>query len=201
MTGRSIWMILLVLAVGCSDAGNDEPFGRVQGFIPPPATRNGHTTEDLEMMKAARERRNDAIARIEALGGRYKSHTETISLANSEVDDERLECITGVEFVRVLSLSNTAVTDAGLVHVAKLPAVTRLTLSRTQITNEGLKILVNMPELRSIDLSETKISDEAVDSISQMSGLTSIFFSKGTLSEGAMEELQKALPGCEIVEI
>jgi internalin A len=71
-------------------------------------------------------------------------------------------------------LSFSAVTDVGLKELAPLKNLTCLYLAATQVTDAGLKGLAPLKNLTTLHLSRTKVTDAGV------------------------QELQKALPKCEI---
>jgi hypothetical protein len=96
------------------------------------------------------------------------------------VDDE-LAMDTGLPYLRgirstfELRLGDTKITDAALSHAARLPNLIWLDLSGTRITDEGLRRLRALSQLESLNLLDTRVSDEAI------------------------ADLQRALPGCDIV--
>ncbi|HEV3023929.1 MAG TPA: hypothetical protein VGX76_15750 [Pirellulales bacterium] len=71
-------------------------------------------------------------------------------------------------------LDRAQVSDAGLVHLQAFPELQLLSLDSTQVTDAGLPYLKTLTGLRSLDLSNTLVTAAGVD------------------------ELQEALPHCEI---
>ncbi len=100
------------------------------------------------------ERQRQAIAAIQALGGRaiylkraeserrwlpqpYVASVGAVLLDNSEVTDIELAHLQAFPELQTLSLKGAAVTDSGLVHLERLTSLRRLFLDRTLITDAG----------------------------------------------------------------
>jgi hypothetical protein len=102
-------------------------------------------------------------------------HITNLKLIETQVTDDQLKYLEGLEELQMLWLNSTPVGDAGLVHLQKLPQLRYLVLLfDTRVTDAGLKHLQGMSQLRELSLDDTNVTG---------AGKT---------------ELKKALPKCEI---
>ena len=102
-------------------------------------------------------------------------HITNLGLIGTQITDDQLQYLEGLDVLQKLWLNGTPVGDAGLVHLKKLPQLRYLVLwFDTRISDVGLKHLQGMSQLRELSLDDTNVTD---------AGKT---------------ELQKALPKCEI---
>jgi hypothetical protein len=93
---------------------------------------------------------------------------------SSHVTDEGLVQLQGLTQLYSLDLADTQVTDAGLVHLRGLTQLHSLYLDGTRVTDAGLVHLRGLTRLRILYLVGTQTTDVGV------------------------QELQKALPDCQI---
>jgi hypothetical protein len=94
---------------------------------------------------AAQGPEQEAIARIESLGGRVYRN------ANQQVD--------------VVSLSGTKAGDDDLRRLQALPSLRSLDLDRTQVTDAGLAHLLALPNLEEVSLRGTRVTDAAAQGL------------------------------------
>jgi hypothetical protein len=88
-----------------------------------------------------------------------KAQTVVLQMANSDVTDETLNNLQGMDRLRELDLSNTQLTDEGLAVVAGLPQLEDLRLAHTKITDEGFQKYLSAKEsLMNLDLTDTKVN-------------------------------------------
>jgi hypothetical protein len=86
-----------------------------------------------------------------------------LQMANSDVTDQVLERLRGIDSLQELDLNGTQVTDTGLAILRELPALTALRLARTNITDKGFRdVLLTKDSLMQLDLQHTQVSREAV---------------------------------------
>jgi hypothetical protein len=87
-----------------------------------------------------------------------KPDVVVLQMANSDVTDETLNYLRGMNQLRELDLNDTKVTDDGLAVLAELPRLEDLRLARTAITDAGFrKHLLGKESLRKLDLTGTKV--------------------------------------------
>ncbi|QDT51483.1 Leucine Rich repeats (2 copies) [Symmachiella dynata] len=91
-----------------------------------------------------------------------------------------------------------SITDAGLVHLSGLNRLKTLSLQRTGITDAGLKHLLLLANLEDLNLSETEVTFDGVRQLRAFGNLRRLGLGRMKLTEAQHEELQRALPGCEV---
>ena len=84
---------------------------------------------------------------------------ETLSLADSPLDDEGLLQLAGCKSLRELTLSGTKITSDGIASLAKLPSLTRLYLARTEIGEAGVRQTCSLPKLTHLSLAQVALTD------------------------------------------
>lgn len=89
--------------------------------------------------------------------------TIVLQMANTDVTDQTLQSIKGMQQLRELDLNNSQVTDAGLAVLADLPNLRDLRLGRTKITDEGFRQhLLEKKSLMSLELTGTDVASKTV---------------------------------------
>ena len=92
---------------------------------------------------------------------RQKPTVVVLQMANSDVTDQTLEHLRGLERLSELDLNGTQVTDQGLATVAALPKLTTLRLARTPITDEGFRQhLMPKDSLKKLDLTGVEVKSK-----------------------------------------
>ncbi|MBW3600956.1 MAG: hypothetical protein KY475_27285 [Planctomycetes bacterium] len=100
-------------------------------------------------------------------GGRLEAIC-TFSAYNSDLTDEDLQLLAGLENLRLVALNDTKVTDDGLPVLATLPNLRWLRITSSLITDEGLMHLAKCPKLESLFIESDSITDEGAARFRQM---------------------------------
>ena len=89
---------------------------------------------------------------------KQKPQTVVLQMANPDVDDETLEHLKGMDYLRELDLNGTCITDKGLAIVTALPNLQTLRVARTKITDDGFRTHIFASEsLVRLDLTSTEV--------------------------------------------
>ena len=86
------------------------------------------------------------------------SRLESLTLADTQVDDRGMSVISQCRALRQLRLNGTPITDAGLAHITDLDHLEELNISFTRITADGLHHLASLMRLRQLSFNGTSIS-------------------------------------------
>jgi hypothetical protein len=124
------------------------------------------------------------------------SMIESLSLRNTQVDNETIPALVNMPELVHLDLSNSKVTDAGLKHVAEAKRLKYLFLNHLPITDQGLIHLQSLKELEELELCFTQISDDGIQHLQKMGSLRRLRLTE--LSSHAMEVLRRRLPNCDL---
>ena len=111
----------------------------------------------LQVEFTSREAEVDAAA-VAALQPLHR-HVTDLDLARTEIGDEALKSVAGMERLTRLDLSRTAVGDRGLVHLRGLPELRSLNLFGTEVSDAGLESLAGLPHLEAVYLWQTAVTD------------------------------------------
>ena len=82
-----------------------------------------------------------------------------LSLSHTQVGNDGLACLGGLQDLEGLWLTGTRVTDEGLAHVGKLPSLRTLYIDELPITDAGLVHLQSLQKPFSLALNGTKVTD------------------------------------------
>jgi hypothetical protein len=92
-----------------------------------------------------------------------KHDVAVLQMANSDVTDQTLEHLRGMNELKDLDLNNTQITDAGLTILKELPELKVLRLKNTRVTDPGFQAsLAGKDSLMQLDLTGTAIRRETV---------------------------------------
>ena len=120
-------------------------------------------------------------------------------LDDTHVTDAGLVHLDGLRTLRFLSLDNTQVTDAGMVHLAELKNLEFLLLDFAQVTDAGLVHLAELKNLTLLSLRDTQVTDAGLVHLAGLKNLKKLSLFSTQVTDAGVAELQKALPGCNIV--
>ena len=98
-----------------------------------------------------------------------------------------------------LDLAGLSISIDGLVvALPKLTSLQHLNLSQTWIVNADLRVLAKVRNLRSLAIRDTVIGDKGIALIAKLKSLKRLWIERTRITKTGLEELQKALPECEI---
>ncbi len=121
-----------------------------------------------------------------------------VDLGETAATDKVLAHLVGLAHVQEISLYQTKITSAGLVHLKKLTKLKRLFLNDTAVGDEGMTSLSGLVNLQTLGLSGTKISDRGLVHLAKLTKLESLFALETQVTDAGADQLQKALPDCDI---
>jgi hypothetical protein len=85
-----------------------------------------------------------------------KSRVVRLELEGPHVDDEAINEVVKLKFLKELSLAKSSVTDAGMQKIRELRRLDQLGITNTHVTDQGLRHLEKMPSLRHVWVCETE---------------------------------------------
>ncbi len=93
-----------------------------------------------------------------------------LNLSETKITDDGVKTISSIRHMKVLVLSNTAVTGACLKYLRKSRFLIHLFISGIHgLTPEDLAVLTALPDLNKLDVSNNPIGDEGAKIVSRMS--------------------------------
>jgi hypothetical protein len=121
-----------------------------------------------------------------------------LNLSDTQVGDDGLRHLKGCAMLEALVLDNTEVTGPGLAHLTDLAKLKYVGLEGCPITDEGIATIGDLTSLERLNLSETRITDAALAHLKSLPGLKKLYLNGTSVTPAAVEELQRALPDCEV---
>ena len=115
-----------------------------------------------------------------------------------QVTDAGLAHLKELTNLETLDLEATKVTDAGLVHLEGLTGLENLVLEGTQIGDAGLIHLKGLAGLEHLYLRSTQITDAGLVHLKGLANLKEVWLGDTQVTDAGVQDLQKALPNCEI---
>ena len=112
--------------------------------------------------------------------------------------DGELGVLKEVQNLVWLHLGGTDVTDQGLTDVAGLNSLTRLHLERTKVSDAGLAHLKDLQNLAYLNLYQTGITDAGLAHLEGLKSLKNLYLWQTKVTEAGVAKLQQALPDCKI---
>lgn len=98
-----------------------------------------------------------------------------------------------------VDLAASSVTDKSVAMLAAATELKMIRLAETGITDASIDTLVKLKKLESINLYGTKVTDAGVKKLTVLTNLKRLYLWQTAVTPAAIAELQKALPGLEIV--
>ncbi len=151
----------------------------------------------VEPALAAKEDIEAAKARIDELGGTYKTAKNgaiiaiDVQSADTTLEDMKL-------FGRLLDLESVVFlganfTDEYLAQLSELKKLTKITVQNSEITVETLKMFATYPELLSLDLRRNlKLDNDSMETIQTFPKLEKLFVYYNSLTNSGMNKISKA---------
>ncbi|MGZ0169132.1 MAG: hypothetical protein ACKVHE_06230 [Planctomycetales bacterium] len=123
-----------------------------------------------------------------------------IDTAGAILDEHFWELLGKFEHLEQLALTGSPVTDEDLPQLTSLRTLQNLDLSYTHVTPAGLHVLSRMEDLQTLSLNGVPLDHAAVEPLSQLTRLRSLSLMDCRLDADDLETVQKALPGCLVVQ-
>lgn len=128
---------------------------------------------------------------------------ESLILPFTSVTDAGLKELEALDRLKELYLVNSGVHGEGLRQLRSLKNLRALSLAHSEITDAGLAGLRDLVSLEKLDLISTNFSDQGLRELYGLKNLKELNLlrfdqQRITLSDSAVEDLQKALPNCQI---
>jgi hypothetical protein len=102
---------------------------------------------------------NNAITDLSPLGYLAIQDLQAINFSRTEIQDEQLVYIEGLE-LRELDFELTEITNEAIQHFSEMTSLERLSVGRTNVDNDGVPDLSGLTALRYLDLNLTDVNDE-----------------------------------------
>ncbi|MDP7033186.1 MAG: leucine-rich repeat domain-containing protein [Planctomycetota bacterium] len=114
-------------------------------------------------------------------------------------DQQLDELIRGQTQLTKIHLMDTKITDAGLVHLKEFTRLKSLQfVNAEQVTDAGLVHLKGLTNLEELYLWNTKVTDAGLVHLKGLTKLKMLWLRGNKVTDAGVQELQKALPNCEI---
>jgi hypothetical protein len=161
----------------------------------------------LMLPENVHKRKMEAIARIEALGGKVESEGREgtivafrVDLAGTNLSDDDLVVLEKCEAtIYSLNLSRIPISDRAIEVLARLKLsnnICMLDLSETQITDQALVNAQGLSHLSGLHLSRTKVTNEGMRHLRAMK-LDSVSVSGTQVSDEGLQDIASALKARE----
>lgn len=128
---------------------------------------------------------------------------EKLNLAATGLPGSGLVHVSGLTCLKSLDLRDNLVSDEDLVHLSRLVNLEYLDLSDTELSDVGLAYVTALPQLKELRLDGTQVTDAGLAHLTRLTGLSDLTLidNADELTSSGIEELQKALPECNIYAI
>ncbi|MCA9101789.1 MAG: protein kinase, partial [Planctomycetales bacterium] len=120
---------------------------------------------------------------------------ETVSLAETDVDNDVVGQIAGMPALRRLDLGATSVNDAALEALAQAKRLEWLNLRGTGVTDSGMTAVAAIASLRDLYLSDTSVTDAGLKPLEELAALRSIALNGTKVTGEGVLALRAARPG------
>lgn len=131
-------------------------------------------------------------------GAWLRNHREQLAALDSlhlrmgwtDVTDEGLKHLRGLQNIVAINISGTKVTDAGLEHLSTLPNAGMLFVAHTDVTRAGIEAISTMP-LMHLSIEETRVNGSDLAVLTRFPGLQSLGIDGKQLTESDMSTLRE----------
>jgi hypothetical protein len=118
----------------------------------------------------------------------------------NRADDAVMRQLTGFRKLERVYLENVSgITDAGVKTLSGIGSLKTLRLTNSKITDAGMVDLKGLTQLEWLDLTGSSITDESVADLKTLQRLRFLKVKRTRISRKGVEELQGALPECQII--
>jgi Leucine-rich repeat (LRR) protein len=122
-----------------------------------------------------------------------------LRLVCCRVTDEGLASLRSLTQLTRLEVGGTNVSDTVMSDLRKQPEFADLARSDCQITDRGLEQISHLSNLTDLAVCHCPITDDGVRQLAAMTSLRHLNVSDTAVSDVGVAELQRALPGCKII--
>jgi len=122
-----------------------------------------------------------------------------ICLDGTQIGDDALQWLGGLENLNHLWLQHTRVTDSGVEHLKGLKKLTSLNLGGTQITDVGLRHVGELDALEFLQLDHLEVTNAGLEHLKGLTNLTELSLKGTKVTPSGVASLRTALPNCKIV--
>lgn len=127
---------------------------------------------------------------------------EEVNLFDPGFTDGALDHLSRVTKLKEVDLNGPGFTDAGLRKLRGLSELRSFTSRDARFTDDGLRELARHPKLATLHLCsddyQLPITDAGIQHLHKLKKLTDLILETSNLSDEAVEELQRALPQCDV---
>lgn len=123
---------------------------------------------------------------------------DAVFLTYCAINDEDLQIVEKLPWLRFLDVSGTDVSDRGVVRIARSRRLISLGLSGTFVTDRGVSALSSNLLLESLDLEDTDITDDSLVSLSSMRSLRHLKLGGSRVTAAGVRQFRLANPTCSV---
>lgn len=196
---KTLLMLLIAGSVGCQQQTPTPEAGDLNEAQQPAAvsTESGPPNEAPATVAIPDD--PIAVAAIEKVAVSVKKDAEgfitEVNFRGSDVADDDLPHLTGLQRLQSILLNEATITDAALIPIGKIQSLRNLDLRDCPISNDGLTHLTNLTGLRALRLSgksgATTIDDAGMDSVGKLIGLKALLLDFLWVSGEGLSQLGK----------
>lgn len=121
-----------------------------------------------------------------------------LRLLGAPLTDAAIDRLAGLKNLERINLDSPRLGDAAAAALGKLASLQQVRLANAQITDAGLKELAKLTALRYLILDGTQIGDAGLQSLSQCQKLESLYVEGTPVTADGVERLRKSLGGLHV---
>jgi hypothetical protein len=122
---------------------------------------------------------------------RKTPHLRVLSLHGTNLTNDGMKHLSGLEVLDTLSLKFTNISDDGLGHLSGLNNLVKLQLSDSKISGLGLKHLAGMRKLQHLELRNLEIIDEDLKHLEPLQDLRYLHLESRNLDGSGLASINK----------
>ncbi|MBN2591285.1 MAG: carboxypeptidase regulatory-like domain-containing protein [Sedimentisphaerales bacterium] len=115
---------------------------------------------------------------------------EFFVLSGTQITDDGLAHLQGMDKVKRLYLGNTQISDDGLKYLAGLSNMEVLILNKTNITDKSMEYLKGLKKINMLYLSNTQISDKGLEHLKELTNLVQLWIGGTKITDAGLEHIQ-----------
>lgn len=123
---------------------------------------------------------------------------QSLGIWGTGLTDAGLAHLAEMPNLRSLRIDDFPLTDDGLAHLAHLTNLESLNFNGAEVSGAGLAHIQGLPKLATLFLANADITDVELAHLKEFKKLTQLWFYNQEIVEGGMEDLQQALPNCQL---
>jgi len=139
-----------------------------------------------------------AGGRVNRLAQDSDAKVVSFHLSDQPISDDTFALVRKIRNVVEINAQGTDITDEGVMQIVGMQGLKKLNLAKTKVGDKGLAYLVAHPELEYLNLYGTDVTDHGVANLAGLSNLKNLYLWQTKATKDAAQSLESQQTGLEV---